>query len=102
MSRRRRAHNSRRPHQHESARRHAHRTLPASDPAAQNPLIPMLRPALQDADVTAFWVTAAPLVPMLAEDPGDLPEGIDLLQTFIDVNIAESTALLHVIAAISP
>lgn len=56
---------------------------------------------MRDQDVTAFWVTAAPLVPLLAEDPGNLPEGVDLLQTFIDVDVAETTALLHVVTALS-
>ncbi|WP_394216438.1 hypothetical protein [Brachybacterium vulturis] len=102
MSRRRRSSRIPRPHQHESARRSAHRTHSASDPAAGNPLVPMLRPALRDQDITAFWITAAPLIPLLAEDPGDLPAGVDLLQTFLDVDIAETTALLHVIAAMSP
>ena len=104
MSRRQRAHGPRRPHQHEAARRRARQAPAPADPAADNPLVPLLRPALRDRDVTAFWVAASPLVPMLSETqmPGHLPEGVDLLQTFIEIDIAETTALLHMVAALSP
>lgn len=63
-----------------------------------------LREALRASDPTDFWVTAAPLA-SLVEDPGDLadalPEGVDLLQTLIETDIAETTALLHVMGALS-
>src|SRR5699024_4359312 len=104
MSRRQRSHGPRRPHQHEAARRRARQDPAPADPAADNPLVPLLRPALRDRDVTAFWVAASPLVPMLSETqmPGHLPERVDLLQTFIEIDIAETTALLHMVAALSP
>lgn len=50
---------------------------------------------------SAFWVTAAPLIPMLAQEQEGFPDGVDLLQSFIDVDIAETTALLHMIEALS-
>ncbi|MGO1200946.1 MAG: hypothetical protein ACTMKY_13720 [Dermabacteraceae bacterium] len=31
-----------------------------------------------------------------------LPEGVDLLDTFVEINVAETTALLHMVAAMSP
>ena len=97
MSRRSRSHRPRRPHQHEAARRHTRHAPASADPAADNPLVSVLRPALRDRDVTAFWVATSPLVPMLSEaqPPGQLPAGIDLLQTFVEIDIAETTALLH-------
>ena len=65
----------------------------------------MLRPALRSDDPTAFWVVAAPLVTIIA-DPSDLsvalPEGVDQLDTFLEVDVAETTALLHMIAAMGP
>lgn len=64
----------------------------------------MLREALRAPEPTQFWVTAAPLVTIL-EEPGELgdtlPGGVDLLQTMIEVNVAETTALLHMVAAMS-
>lgn len=64
-----------------------------------------LRPALRSDDPTAFWVAAAPLVSIIA-DPSSLhvplPEGVDTLDTFLEIDIAETTALLHMIAAMSP
>lgn len=76
----------------------------ANEPPAAAPdaLLEPLRQALRDPDPTAFWLTAAPLVTVV-EEPGELasalPAGVDLLQTFIDVDIAETTALLHMVAA---
>ena len=104
MSRRSRSHRPRRPHQHEAARRRTRLAPASADPAADNPLVSVLRPALRDRDVTAFWVATSPLVPMLSEaqPPGQLPAGIDLLQTFVETDIAETTALLHMVAALSP
>ena len=65
----------------------------------------MLRPALRSDDPTAFWVVAAPLVTIIA-DPSDLsvalPEGVDQLDTFLEVDVAETTALLHMVAAMGP
>lgn len=103
MSRRQRSPGPRRPHQHESARRSARRAHAPAEPSEDNPLIPLLRPALRDRDITAFWVTAAPIVEMVSEmaPPADLPEGVDLLQTFIEIDVAETTALLHMVAALS-
>lgn len=74
-------------------------------PPADNPLIGVLRPALRSDDPTAFWVTAAPLVVELADlrhHPEELPEGVDLLDTFLEINVAETTALLHMIVAMCP
>ena len=31
-----------------------------------------------------------------------LPEGVDLLDTFLEINVAETTALLHMVAAEAP
>lgn len=77
---------------------------PAPPPAADNPLLNTLRGALRSPEPTQFWVAAAPIVAIL-EEPGELgeglPEGVDMLQTFIDVDVAETTALLHVVAALS-
>ncbi|MDN5600459.1 MAG: hypothetical protein L0G52_08005, partial [Brachybacterium sp.] len=87
-----------------AARQHPHRrtahparpaTTPA-EPAAENPLIQVLRPALRSDDPTAFWVAAAPLVTEIADlqhHSEELPEGVDLLDTFIEINVAETTAL---------
>ena len=65
----------------------------------------MLRPALRSDDPTAFWVVAAPLVTIIA-DPSDLsvalPDGVDQLDTFIEIDVAETTALLHMVAAMGP
>lgn len=77
---------------------------PRREPAELGPLIGPLRQGLRAADPTAFWVTAAPIVTVL-EEPGELsaqlPDGVDLLQSFIDVDVAETTALLHMVAAMS-
>ncbi|WP_299305868.1 hypothetical protein [uncultured Brachybacterium sp.] len=65
----------------------------------------MLRPALRSEDPTAFWVAAAPLLTEMADPqnhPEELPEGVDLLDTFLEIDIAETTALLHMVAAMSP
>ena len=65
----------------------------------------MLRPALRSDDPTAFWVVAAPLVTIIA-DPSDLsvalPDGVDQLDTFLEIDVAETTALLHMVAAMGP
>lgn len=65
----------------------------------------MLRPALRSDDPTAFWLVAAPLVTIIA-DPSDLsvalPDGVDQLDTFLEVDVAETTALLHMVAAMGP
>ncbi|GAA1287715.1 MAG: hypothetical protein ACTHV2_07655 [Brachybacterium sp.] len=96
-----------------AARQHPHRrtahparpaTTPA-EPAAENPLIQVLRPALRSDDPTAFWVAAAPLVTEIADlqhHSEELPEGVDLLDTFLEINVAETTALLHMVAAMCP
>ncbi|MGO1896227.1 MAG: hypothetical protein ACTH1O_10340 [Brachybacterium sp.] len=85
---------------------HASRHAPSpAEPVAENPLIWVLRPALRSDDPVAFWVAAAPLVTELADlqqHPEELPEGVDLLDTFIEINVAETTALLHMIAAMCP
>lgn len=85
------------------ARGRAESAGPGASSAENAPLEP-LRGALRAADPTAFWVTAAPIV-TLVDEPGELadqlPDGVDLLQTFIDVNVAETTALLHMVAALS-
>ena len=50
-------------------------------------------------------MAAAPLVTELAnlEHQAEvLPEGVDLLDTFLEINVAETTALLHMVAAMSP
>lgn len=90
------------------AQRRAHhgaRPGPAAEPLAETPLMKMLRPALRSDDPTAFWVVAAPLVTIIA-DPSDLsvtlPDGMDQLDTFLEVDVAETTALLHMIAAMGP
>ncbi|GAA1486567.1 hypothetical protein [Brachybacterium fresconis] len=87
-------------------RRTPHTSRPApAESAAENPLISVLRPALRSDDPTAFWVAAAPLVTELADlqhHPEELPEGVDLLDTFIEINVAETTALLHMVAAMCP
>ena len=66
----------------------------------------MLRPALRSVeDPTAFWVAAAPLIMEMADPQHhleELPEGVDLLDTFLEIDVAETTALLHMVAAISP
>ncbi|MDN5895127.1 MAG: hypothetical protein L0H93_14035 [Nocardioides sp.] len=72
---------------------------------AENPLIRVLRPALRSDDPAAFWVSAAPLVMELADlrhHPEELPEGVDLLDTFLEIDVAETTALLHTVAAMCP
>ncbi|MGO1285351.1 hypothetical protein ACTXKL_13935 [Brachybacterium tyrofermentans] len=74
-------------------------------PPADNPLIRVLRPALRSDDPTAFWLTAAPLVVELADlqhHREELPEGVDLLDTFLEIDVAETTALLHMIVAMCP
>jgi len=77
---------------------------PAEIPSAQDALIGPLREALRAPGPTQFWVASSPIIAIL-EEPGDLeealPEGVDLLQSFIDVNIAETTAVLHMVAALS-
>ncbi|ATG50099.1 hypothetical protein CFK38_00105 [Brachybacterium vulturis] len=93
---------------HRASRRAPHPTTPASspvEPAAENPLIQVLRPALRSDDPTAFWVAAAPLVTEIADlrhHPEELPEGVDLLDTFLEINVAETTALLHMVAVMCP
>ena len=65
----------------------------------------MLRPALRSEDPTAFWVAAAPLITEMADPQHhleELPEGVDLLDTFLEIDVAETTALLHMVAAMSP
>ena len=50
-------------------------------------------------------MAAAPLVTELAnlEHQAEvLPEGVDLLDTFLEINVAETTALLHMVAAMGP
>lgn len=73
-------------------------------PLGQDPLMAGLREALRQPDPIAFWGAATSVV-VLVDEPGgltdDLPEGTDLLQSFIDVDIAETTALLHMVAAMS-
>ena len=85
---------------------HTSRHAPSPvESAAENPLIRVLRPALGSDDPSAFWVAAAPLVTELAnlEHQAEvLPEGVDLLDTFLEINVAETTALLHMVAAMSP
>ncbi|MGY5766589.1 hypothetical protein ACXET9_15485 [Brachybacterium sp. DNPG3] len=83
----------------------AHRDRSPAEPPAETPLIGMLRPALRSDDPTAFWIAAAPLVAVIS-DPArharELPDEVDLLDTFIETDIAETTALLHMVAAMSP
>ncbi|HLQ81096.1 MAG TPA: hypothetical protein VK122_08390 [Brachybacterium sp.] len=90
------------------AQRRAHHAAhpgPAAEPLAETPLMKMLRPALRSDDPTAFWVVAAPLVTIIA-DPSDLsvalPDGVDQLDTFLEIDVAETTALLHMVAAMGP
>ncbi|MGO3313375.1 MAG: hypothetical protein ACTIMA_06370 [Brachybacterium tyrofermentans] len=94
---------------HRPASRHIpHTPEPAPSsavPPADNPLIEVLRPALRSDDPTVFWIAAAPLVVELADlrhHPEELPEGVDLMDTFLEINVAETTALLHMIAAMCP
>lgn len=73
--------------------------------SAQQPLLDSLREALRDPDPTAFWGATAPIVGLVADPMAmsdHLPEGVDMLQTFIDVDVAETTALLHMVAAMTP
>ncbi|MGP9708213.1 hypothetical protein [Brachybacterium sp. AOP24-D1-21] len=82
-----------------------HRAPAPVEPAAENPLIRVLRPALRSEDPTAFWVAAAPLIMEMADPQHhleELPEGVDLLDTFLEIDVAETTALLHMVAAMSP
>lgn len=97
-------HRRSRRHPHRMAtRRHRHHPA-APPPAAEAPLLGVLREALRAPEPTQFWVAAAPLVTIL-EEPGELadslPEGVDLLETMIEVNVAETTALLHMVVAMS-
>ncbi|MGO2608752.1 MAG: hypothetical protein ACTH8V_16665, partial [Brachybacterium tyrofermentans] len=91
-----------------ASRRAQHPTKPAPSPvgpAAENPLVQVLRPALRSDDPTAFWIAAAPLVTEIARPQHGLtklPDGVDLLDTFIEINVAETTALLHMVAAMCP
>lgn len=109
MSRRRRDRN---PLGQGAARQRAQRRVhhrphsgPAAEPLEQTPLMAMLRPALRSDDPTAFWVVAAPLISIIT-DPSELsqmlPEGVDELDTFLEIDVAETTALLHMVAAMAP
>lgn len=84
---------------------HATHPEPTRDPTAEIPLLAMLRTALRSDDPTAFWVATAPLVGLLADASGQtvpLPDGVDRLDTFLEVDVAETTALLHMVAAMGP
>lgn len=103
-------------HRNRSARRSPHRTATrqARPPRPRGPqterledldLFQTLRRALRSEDPTAFLLTAAPIAQVVAEGTVDenLPEGwVGLLDSFCEVDVAETTALLHVIAALSP
>lgn len=103
-------------HRNRSARRSPHRTAtrrPARsaggaayrDPIQDLELVQTLRRALRSPDPTAFLLAAAPIAQVIAEGEvdDDLPEGwVGLLESFCEVDIAETTALLHVIAALTP
>ncbi|MDN5653971.1 MAG: hypothetical protein L0G46_02620, partial [Kocuria sp.] len=103
MSTRRTGRGRREPH-HRPIRASSTTRRPVASPSAQAPLIGPLREALRAPDPTQFWVDASPIITIL-EEPGDLdealPQGVDLLQSFIDTNIAETTALLHMVSALS-
>lgn len=88
-----------------ATRRHsAGPAAPSGPPSALEPLVGSLREALRDPDPIAFWAHATSIV-VLVDEPGELadllPDGMDLLQTFIEVDLAETTALLHMVAALS-
>jgi hypothetical protein len=109
MSRRRRDRNplgqgARQHRSHHSS--HGPRRAPAPfERAAENPLIQMLRGALRSEDPTEFWVATSPLVTEIASPQRSaegLPDGVDLLDTFIEIEVAETTAVLHMIAATCP
>lgn len=101
-----RKHRNRKPPRRTATRRS--QTVPSASKdhlaAVHDPLIGGLRAALRDRDPIAFWGAAVPVV-ALVDDPEDLadglPEGVDLLQMFIEVDVAETTALLHMVAALS-
>lgn len=109
MSRRRRDRNplGQGARQHRS-RHPSHGTRKAPAPferAEENPLIQMLRGALRSEDPTEFWVATSPLITEIASPQRSaegLPDGVDLLDTFIEINVAETTAVLHMIAATCP
>ena len=91
-------------HAHHGARS-GHSAEPPTGSVAEQPLIRTLRPALRSEDPTAFWVAAAPLVGIIADAsyaPVGLPAGADTLDTFLAIDVAETTALLHMVAAMSP
>lgn len=104
MAKKSRDNKRRSPNRSATRRPRAIRTAPAPSQAAAEPLIAPLREALRDPDPLTFWAASTAIV-SLVDDPGDLgdslPEGVDLLQTFIDVDIAETTALLHMVGALS-
>lgn len=101
-------------HRNRSARRSPHRTATRrAEPRGRSAdrdriqdmeLIQTLRRALRSPDPTDFLLTAAPIAQVVTDGDvdADLPEGwVGLLDSFCEVDIAETTALLHVIAALT-
>lgn len=104
MAKKHPARKRRAPHRSATRRPGAARPTVSQHELHQDPLMTGLREALREPNPIAFWAEATSVV-VLLDEPGDwtdtVPEGIDLLQTFIDVDIAETTALLHMVAAMS-
>lgn len=107
MARKHRNRSSRSPHRTATRRP---RGAPASPDdrlatLTDSDLVQGLRKALRAADPTVFPVTASPLVELMGQAGHELvdvlPEGVDLLQSFCEVDIAETTALLHVYATLT-
>lgn len=105
MARKPPARKRRQPNRSATRRPGSPRQAARHDPAAEDVLLASLRQALRDPDPIAFWGAATSIVVLVDEPPSELaealPQGVDLLQMFIDVDVAETTALLHMVGALA-
>lgn len=92
------------PHHHATRRqaRHHHRVEPDTFDAEAQPLIRTLRDALRSEDPTVFLVAGTMVAALVLDPITPTPAGdAGLLDSFLDVDIAETTALLHLVAALT-